>query len=40
MAEAFLTTEFTQDAEDWRKEFLKTSFNKFEALEEKIYNKQ
>ena len=38
MAKAFLGTEFTQDLEEWRKEWLKNAKVKMAELEEKIYS--
>ena len=37
MIDAFLDTDFTQDVDDFRRDFLNTSFKKFGELEEKIY---
>jgi ribose 5-phosphate isomerase B len=39
IADAFLETEFTQDLEDWRKDFLKNAYKEVEKLEESIFNK-
>lgn len=37
MADAFLHTEFTENLEPWRQEFLKNAKMKVQALEEEIY---
>jgi ribose 5-phosphate isomerase B len=39
MVDAFLETEFTQDLEQWRKDFLKNAYKEVGKLEETIYNK-
>lgn len=39
MVKLFLNTEFTQDLEDWRKDFLKNAKKEFSALEESIYRR-
>lgn len=36
MVDAFLNTEFLQDLEEWRKDFIKNAFNKFGELEVRI----
>ncbi len=40
IAKTFLNTEFTQDLEEWRKDFLKNARQEFAALEETIYHKE
>ena len=37
MVDAFLTTEFTQDLEEWRQDFLKNAYKKVGELEDSIY---
>jgi len=36
MTDAFVNTEFTQDLEEWRQEFLKNAYKKVNELEEKL----
>lgn len=38
MVDAFLNTEFTQDLEEWRQEFLKNAYIKVNEIENEIYN--
>lgn len=40
IAKTFLDTGFTQDLEDWRKEFLRGAKKEFEALEQTIYHEK
>lgn len=37
MADKFLNTEFTENLEEWRQEFLKNAFAKVKEIEEDIY---
>lgn len=37
MVDTFLTTEFTQDLEEWRQDFLKNAYKKVGEIEESIY---
>lgn len=40
IAKTFLNTEFTQDLEEWRKDFLRNAKKEFAALEQTIYNEK
>lgn len=37
MVDKFLNTEFTENLEPWRQEFLKNAYEKVKAIEDKIY---
>ncbi|GLC29435.1 RpiB/LacA/LacB family sugar-phosphate isomerase [Clostridium omnivorum] len=39
MVNAFLETEFTQDLEEWRKDFLKNAYKEVGQIEDNIFNK-